>query len=172
METWKDVPSTGGRYQASSLGRVRNAQTGRVMKGSPNHAGYVKLTLRLDGSNKHVLAHRLVAEAFFGPAFEYAEVNHKDLNKTHNAPENLEYVTPQGNSEHYWAAKRAAGWAPKDNVPRYGKPIEAVSVVGGAVMKFNNRNEAVAAGFTAAGISQCLTGRVKAHRGWTFKEAA
>jgi hypothetical protein len=51
------------------------------------------------GWRKTIASHRLVADAFFGPA-NGRHVNHKDMNRANNWITNLEYVTPQNNMRH------------------------------------------------------------------------
>lgn len=63
--------------------------------------GYRKVTLR-DGTNsgKTVSVHRLVMLAFHGPCPDGMVVNHKNGIRSDNRVDNLEYTTPQGNSNH------------------------------------------------------------------------
>ena len=51
-------------YEISSVGRVRNSKTGRVLKTQIRKDGYVGVVLWKDGKMKNLLAHRLVAIAF------------------------------------------------------------------------------------------------------------
>ena len=88
---WKDIPSCLG-YQASSDGLIRSRRV--VLCLVLNNKGYYSVKI---GKNKKQ-AHRLVAEAFFGPSD--LQVNHKDGIKTHNRPSNLEYVTQLENAQH------------------------------------------------------------------------
>jgi hypothetical protein len=91
---WKPLPSD-PLYEISNTGLVRNIQTGRLLKPTP-HKGYWRVRLR----NKRVLLHVLVAEAFFGPAPEGYEVNHKNGNKADCDEGNLEYLTRSDNVKH------------------------------------------------------------------------
>lgn len=96
METkqleWRTVPSY-PKYEASSEGRIRNTVTGRVLTSTLHGTGYLVVSLSGFGVKR---AHRLVAEAFFGPS--NAHVNHKDGSRTNNAIGNLEYVTQLENN--------------------------------------------------------------------------
>lgn len=56
-------------------------------------------------NGKHRLIHRLVAEAFVENPHGYTEVNHKDLNRDNNTPENLEWCTHQQNMIHSFKHK-------------------------------------------------------------------
>ena len=59
--------------------------------------GYLSIGL----SPFQYLVHRLVMLAFHGPS--ELQVNHKDMVKTNNRLDNLEYCTPAENTRHAWA---------------------------------------------------------------------
>jgi len=63
--------------------------------------GYCKVSLCLAGSSRRALVsvHRLVALAFV-EGDHSLEVNHKDLDKMNNRPDNLEWVTHAANIRH------------------------------------------------------------------------
>lgn len=98
-EEWRKIPRFDGKYSASSLGRVRNDETGTVRKASPDQDGYLRSCFYHNGKNNTVRIHKLVAEAFLGDG-NGLFVNHKDGDKTNNCPENLEYVTNRCNATH------------------------------------------------------------------------
>ena len=96
QEEWKQIRDLD--YEVSSLGRVRR-------RSRPEHLvklrTYVRVGLVDRGKTVVFLAHRLVAEAFLGPAPEgKADVNHRDGNHANNAVENLEWVDPRENQLH------------------------------------------------------------------------
>ncbi len=103
-EEWK--PFGDGNYAVSNLGRVkrltegRRTYPGRLMKLVKLKIGYYSVAPTVNGKNKTVLVHSLVAEAFIGPRPEGKEVNHKDGDKTNNCVENLEYVSHKQNVHH------------------------------------------------------------------------
>ena len=93
-EEWRSVEGYPG-YEVSSEGRVRSGGRIRYL-----HARTGYLRLRVPGVKpKHLSVHRLVAAAFIGPS-NGLHVNHKDCNRANNRVDNLEYVTPLGNSRH------------------------------------------------------------------------
>ena len=115
-EIWKTVPGSDGRYEVSSLGRVRSVErqfecrnrwggsTVRMVKARdlktrvfPNGYGYVHLSLEA-GLEVH-LVHRLVAAAFVGDVTG-KQVNHRDGKRLNNAVSNLELVTCSQNHQH------------------------------------------------------------------------
>lgn len=104
-EIWKSVVGYEGLYSISSHGRLRrdsdsnNTPRDSIRIGNC-HDRYHRTSLNKNGLKSHKLIHRLVAEAFIGICPKGMQVNHKDANKLNNHKNNLEYVTPQGNSDH------------------------------------------------------------------------
>lgn len=106
-EEWRPMldPSTGAlveRRLVSSLGRF-TTWYGVIGRGHLNASGYHETRITLDGHSRTVYVHRLVAAAFVGlpQSGRWVHVNHKDLNKSNNAANNLEYVTPAENRAHF-----------------------------------------------------------------------
>ena len=97
-EEWAIVPSF-PMYDASTLGRIRNREQGHLLQFWTNRYGYSQVLLSRDGRKKQITVHRVIAEAFFGPA-NGLTVNHRDGNKLHNAVANLEYMSTAENMEH------------------------------------------------------------------------
>src|SRR5690606_26681886 len=72
---------------------------GRFIKGTVTRHGYRQY--RVAGKSK--LGHRLVAECILGRVLESSEiVNHKNLDKLDNTPENLEVGSQEDNIHHFW----------------------------------------------------------------------
>lgn len=100
-EIWKEVKGYKAVYEASSLGRIRTIKTGRIKQSSPDTNGYPTVHLSKLNKGKTYAVHRVIADAFFGDR-KGMYVNHKDGNRKNNKLENLELVTPSGNSLHIW----------------------------------------------------------------------
>ena len=100
MEEWRTVVIDGVEYhyEVSSLGRVRNSKTGRILKPKQNNYDYLQVTLYYEGKQKQAQVHRLVAQAFL-PCNDEAktEVNHKNYNRHDNKLENLEWISHTDN---------------------------------------------------------------------------
>lgn len=105
VEWWKPIVLKGIKtnYSVSTLGRVRNDETGIVLKQSKDKDGYHQVTICLD-SNTHLTkrVHRLVAEAFIeNPDLEhFNQVNHIKGDKDNNCVDNLEWIDSLGNIHH------------------------------------------------------------------------
>ena len=84
-------------YEISSVGRVRNSKTGRVLKTQVRKDGYVGVQLHKDGKMKSFLMHRLVALAFIENPLEKPDVDHIDRNRANNRLENLLWSTTSEN---------------------------------------------------------------------------
>jgi hypothetical protein len=72
--------------------------------------GYLRLMLQIEGRLRGVGAHRVIWSHVNGEIPADMQINHRDLNKQHNAPENLELVTAAGNIQHSYANGRARPW--------------------------------------------------------------
>lgn len=108
-EEWRPVVGYEEHYAISSLGRVKRIAGSRgLLRRNKEHVmsphitwhGYLQVTLCRGNEKTHPQVHTLVAAAFIGPRPEAYQVNHIDGDKTHSAPENLEYVTAGDNMRH------------------------------------------------------------------------
>ena len=106
-ERWVIVPDF-PRYEVSSTGQFRNAETKRMMAQQKEINGYPIVQLTKDGKQHAKLAHRMVCLAFHGPppGGDSGMVNHINRVKTDNRASNLEWVSRSQNSKHFWASKK------------------------------------------------------------------
>ena len=83
-------------YQVSNIGRVRNTNSGRIMKVHPNRQGYLHIRLYLNGNRTNHVIHRLVALEFISNPMHKPEVDHIDSKaKSNNNIWNLRWATSQ-----------------------------------------------------------------------------
>ena len=108
-EVWRPVRGHEATYEVSNHGRVRSVDrtitdkhgnrrrhSGRVLKLATSPTGHLKVNLGLDNPAK--LVHRIVLEAFVGPAPEKHECCHRDGNPANNHLENLRWDTRAENN--------------------------------------------------------------------------
>ena len=104
FEKWEIIIGHDRRYEVSSTGKVRNIDTGRILKQHTNNSGYLSLGLRFEKrKQKSYLVHRLIATAFIPNPKNKPQINHKDCNKQNNSLDNLEWVTKDENNIHAFA---------------------------------------------------------------------
>ncbi len=109
-EEWRPIAGFEGLYEVSNEGRVKRLKRDMkrhlpkfeadeiIITQSQHNVGYKMAAL----CRKKFLIHRLVAIAFIPNPNNYRTVNHKNLNKTDNRVENLEWCSHKQNSQHYF----------------------------------------------------------------------
>lgn len=95
VEKW--VAIEGFAYEVSDAGRVRRADTRRVLSPGLSGSGYPRVSLCRDGVITQRYVHDLVMCAFVGPRPIRAVINHVDGNKSNNKRGNLEYTSHRRN---------------------------------------------------------------------------
>lgn len=102
-EEWRSLVGFEGRYEVSSLGKIRTLSRYRpeyyhsILSPWLTLRGYESVSLRLDGRRVSVSVHRAVMAAFVGPCPEGEQVAHNDGNRRNNRIDNLRYATPSSN---------------------------------------------------------------------------
>ena len=99
QEEWKSIPNYEEFYEISSLGRVKNKLTQKVLKQSIDNNGYLVLNLRKDYIKKTKRVHQLVAITFLNhkPCGMKLVIDHINNNRSDNRLENLQIVTQKEN---------------------------------------------------------------------------
>lgn len=110
-EVWKDIPGYEGKYQASTLGRIRSLdqyvrcgnegkgirlRKGKVLRPGPIKTGHLYVAVNGRKGNG-VPVHQLVARTFIGERPAGMDVCHNDGDPTNNRVENLRYDTRTNN---------------------------------------------------------------------------
>lgn len=183
MEVWKKVRGYDGRYEVSSLGRVRSYANGRwgnkedpiVLKQRNTTNGYLSVYLRKSGGKaKDFRIHRLVAEAFVSNPDAKPDVNHIDGDKHNNCAENLEWVTKSENSIHAFANGLAT---PSDHQKEVvsklrSKPVIMLDRNGCFQKRFASITKASnETGIDRSDIARCCKGKAKTAGGhkWEYE---
>lgn len=110
-EEWRPIQGDEGRYEVSTLGRVRSLwirnrranrprQVPKIMSPRRVKDGYLAVTLSKNGEQKTTVIHRLVLTAFYGPRPHGMEAAHLDGRKQNNCLMNLAWVTHAVNEQH------------------------------------------------------------------------
>lgn len=154
METWKAIDGK-HPYEVSDMGRVRNADTMRVLKPCPNAKGYMRVQI----CGKKYRVHRLVAAAFIPNPRDLPQINHKDGNKGNNSADNLEWCDQMENYLHAVDNGLVANRAK----PR---PI----VVDGSQEYKSVAEAARATGSNPDAVRKCLKGECLTAKGHTFQD--
>lgn len=109
-EVWKDIKGYCGKYQISSLGRVKSlfyhnakgVKRDGILKCATDKKGYLRCALSLHNELRTFKVHRLVALHFIPNPKSFPQVNHKNGNKKDNRVENLEWCDNSYNQIHAW----------------------------------------------------------------------
>ena len=93
VEEWRNI-SGYLNYQVSNIGRVRNTDSGRILKLPTNCDGYYYVGLSLNGKKTQYQVHRLVALEFIPNPSNKTTVDHiKNKAIQNNNVENLRWAT-------------------------------------------------------------------------------
>ena len=89
-------------FMISSYGRLKNEETGNILKQDLLKSGYysVRVVVKDRNDKRHIIIHKAVAYTFIDNPNGYNVVNHIDGNKTNNHVENLEWCTYEHNLRH------------------------------------------------------------------------
>jgi len=78
-------------------GRVYSNLTNKFLKVNIDKLGYNAYVLQVNGKNKRLYIHRLVAINFIENKYNLTDVNHKDSDKSNNNINNLEWISRRDN---------------------------------------------------------------------------
>lgn len=153
-----DFPS----YYLNKDGKLYNLKSKKYLKPQLTESGYYKIKL-VDGSNsKDYYIHRLVASYFVknpNPD-KYDVVNHKDMNKTNNNADNLEWLDNKSNSIHSKQNLKSGNY----------KKVKQYDLDGNFIKEYDSAKEAGQENnMDNSGISKCCKNVMKSYRGFIWK---
>jgi len=171
-EIWRDIKGFEGLYQISIIGRVRsldrvdsrgNYRKGKALADVVSGNGYHQVNLWRDGKVEIKLTHRLMAKTFIPNPDNLPQVNHRDEDKGNNRVENLEWCTASYNTNYGTRNERAA----KANE----QAIHVTDRSGNRCLFESIEKASKVLGLKPNSVSDCLHGRQKTHRGYSFELA-
>lgn len=142
-----------GRYSITEDGSILShigLSSGKFIQQTESSNGYLSVKLQGKDKRKTESVHRLVALTYLVKVSGLTHVNHKDENKKNNHVSNLEWCTPQYNTE-YSVSKEFTMVSPDG---------EVVSIFNMA--KFCRDNK-----LSKQCMNYVLAGKQKQHKGWT-----
>lgn len=166
MEHWKEVLGFDVLYEVSNLGRVRtryNRFTGytddyNYLEPIDNGTGYLRFNWFLNGKQKTVYLHSLVANAFLDNPNNYNEINHKDENKLNNTVDNLEWCDHNYNCNYGTRNKRLS--------EKTGVKIRCVET---GIVYDSLKDASEKMNVVKSAINNCLKGRSKTCSGYRWE---
>ena len=173
-EKWEDIKGYESLYQVSNNGKVRNKQTGKILKAGIS-GGYYMVALSKNNQAHSYTVHKLVMENFNRKPYENEVINHIDSNKLNNNIDNLEYVTQKENVRKAWEnglcesiRKHAKNMIHKNAIPC--KAVAQKDLNGNLIATYISVREAERkTGITSGQISHVCTGRIKTTHNYIFE---
>ena len=161
-EEWTDIKDYEYKYEVSSLGRVRNKITHRILTHGLNKNGYHRVNLYNDSGMKSKFVHRLVAQAFIPNPDNKPQVNHIDEDKTNTIVSNLEWMTAKENNNYGTRTERVS--------KIQSVPILVIDIATGETNEYYGMNEcARQLNIDVGNISKAVNGILKQYKGYIFK---
>lgn len=142
MEEWKSVLNQEGRYEVSSLGRVKSLINNIILRPCINNTGYLIVNIFGRGA---IPVHRLVAEAFIPNPENFTQVNHKDEDKLNNKVTNLEWCSPKYNCNYGNRIQKIATGNSMTKKGKHLKPVAQYTLEGIKIAEYPSVGEAAKA---------------------------
>ena len=162
---WKPTFIYSDSYYVSDRGQVYSVRKKKLMSKDRDRYGYHYCVLYQDGKRITVKIHKLVAMAFIPNPENKPTIDHINGDKTDNRVSNLRWASHSENKHNPNTFDKAL----RTIARKLSKPV-AVYRHGRLIGVFES--QAVAADFTNTSqgdLSECLSGRLTAAKGYTFK---
>lgn len=173
-EKWKFIENTNKEYIVSNYGNVMSLpkktfnhfDCGMKLKLIKNNHGYFYVYIRTTNGRKKEYVHRLVAQAFIPNKNNKPFINHRDCDPSNNCVENLEWCTPQENTDYMISLgrnKRTEKWLNnlKKSQMKFTKPVKGTNPVTGEIKVYKSINDVKNDGFRPGDVCKCCKGERK-----------
>lgn len=181
IEIWKQIDGETD-YLISNHGKIKSINRKvwighgywkeipeKILSTNKNHKGYEVVSFR----QKTFSVHRLVALHFIQKIEGKDQVNHKDMDKTNNHVENLEWVSCKENINHAWkSTKRISSFKGRTgSLHPQSKAVIATCMKTGVQMRYASMMDAQRNGFNTGNISQVCQGKKPFSKGfyWSYE---
>lgn len=144
-------------YFISNKGRIWNSNTNKIIEGTIDRDGYVKVILYKNNKLKRFSIHKLVASHFINNPENKTEVNHLGK-KTENSDDKIEWCTPQENKIH----------AAKNIIKHYVESIQQIDENNKIRNTYSPIKDAKKDGYSIPNIYKALKSKKK-YRGFYWK---
>lgn len=181
-EEWKEVPGLEGYCLASSLGRIVscgryvNSSYGSIKWKEPklqvancDKNGYCSVSISIQGKQKRVLVHRLIAKAFIPNPENKSDIDHIDANRSNNLKSNLRWCTKSENNRNPITASRNSSAKRGKQHPHNFSPVVGIKD-GIVVHSYKSAKFAITDGYSVDAIYQACKGKRKTYKGmiWMY----
>lgn len=191
---WKVIPDTDNLYFANEDGEIMSSsrprliishgkkryyqRNGKILKKAINPYGYYCVTIKyLNGTQKVMGVHQLIAKTFIPNPDNKPQVNHIDGNKLNNKINNLEWCTVKENIQHAYKIGLNKGGKPW--LGKFGKehnrsiPVIAYNLDGTIYKEYDNITEAAKdlKMKSSTHISACIKGKRKTAGGFIWVQS-
>ena len=169
---YKDIDYS-SKYEISNLGKIRNRETGKILKTHLDRDGYVVIGLRKPGTTnnpKTLRIHRLLMWNFIEQSD--LEIDHIDMNKQNNDLSNLQYVKHIENQHRLYKSNKGHNIEKtlKENAKKMRKKIKQYSIKDDFIKEYESISQAMdITGIPLSNISNCLNGYIKTAGGYKWK---
>jgi hypothetical protein len=184
IEEWKDIELFIGKYQISSLGRVKSLDRNVYRKdGTLAYKQqeliicqygkiYNQVNLYKEGKLHHFYTHILLAKHFILNPKNKEQVNHIDGNKKNNSLSNLEWVTKSENAKHAYDVLGIGKYRiyKKGLDNKLSKSVNQYDLNNNFIKKWDNITQAMKSlNNKKASISLCCNGKLKKSAGYKWE---
>lgn len=99
-EIWKPIIDWEGLYECSNYGRIKSLWKNKIINGSLDEDGYIKITLtKKDGIQVTERKCRLIGKTWIPNPYNKPEIDHINTIRTDDRVSNLRWVTSKENKE-------------------------------------------------------------------------